>query len=66
MRAAVLTDTHDLEVTEIPDPSPGPGELLLQVTACGICGSDLKMRPSMPAGLVMGHEFCGEIVALGE
>lgn len=65
MRAAVLTDTHDLEVAEVPDPSPGPGELVLQVTACGICGSDLKLRPSMPAGLVMGHEFCGEIVALG-
>ena len=45
-----------------PIPTPGPGELVLEVTACGICGSDLKMRPSMPAGLVMGHEFCGEIV----
>ena len=44
---------------------PGPGELVLEVTACGICGSDLKLRPSMPAGLVMGHEFCGEIVATG-
>jgi 2-desacetyl-2-hydroxyethyl bacteriochlorophyllide A dehydrogenase len=65
MRAAVLNDSHQLEVTEVPDPSPGPGELLLQVTACGICGSDLKLRPSMPAGLVMGHEFCGEIVATG-
>jgi (R,R)-butanediol dehydrogenase / meso-butanediol dehydrogenase / diacetyl reductase len=66
MRAAVLTDTHDLEVVDVPDPSPGPGELVLQVTACGICGSDLKLRPAMPAGLVMGHEFCGEIVAVGE
>ena len=65
MRAVVLNETHDLEVAEVPDPSPGPGELVLQVTACGICGSDLKLRPSMPAGLVMGHEFCGEIVAVG-
>jgi (R,R)-butanediol dehydrogenase / meso-butanediol dehydrogenase / diacetyl reductase len=65
MRAAVLNDAHDLEVAEIPDPSPGPGELVLQVTACGICGSDLKLRPAMPPGLVMGHEFCGEIVAVG-
>src|SRR6476646_5782182 len=65
MRAAVLNDAHQLEVDEVPDPSPGVGELLLQVTACGICGSDLKLRPSMPAGLVMGHEFCGEIVATG-
>ena len=65
MRAAVLNDIHQLEVAEVADPSPGPGELVLQVTACGICGSDLKLRPSMPAGLVMGHEFCGEIVATG-
>jgi (R,R)-butanediol dehydrogenase/meso-butanediol dehydrogenase/diacetyl reductase len=65
MRAAVLNADHHLEVGEVADPSPGPGELVLQVTACGICGSDLKLRPSMPAGLVMGHEFCGEIVATG-
>src|SRR4051794_35074483 len=65
MRAAVLNDDHELEVAEVSDPSPGPGELVLEVTACGICGSDLKLRPSMPAGLVMGHEFCGEIVATG-
>src|SRR6478752_5175620 len=65
MRAAILNESHQLEVAEIADPSPGPGELVLQVTACGICGSDLKLRPSMPAGLVMGHEFCGEIVATG-
>src|SRR4051812_49976166 len=63
MRAAILNESHQLEVAEVADPSPGPGELVLQVTACGICGSDLKLRPSMPAGLVMGHEFCGEIVA---
>ena len=65
MRAAVLNDDHELEVAEVADPSPGAGELVLKVTACGICGSDLKLRPSMPAGLVMGHEFCGEVVATG-
>jgi 2-desacetyl-2-hydroxyethyl bacteriochlorophyllide A dehydrogenase len=65
MRAAVLNDDHELEVADVTDPSPGPGELVLKVAACGICGSDLKLRPSMPAGLVMGHEFCGEIVATG-
>jgi (R,R)-butanediol dehydrogenase/meso-butanediol dehydrogenase/diacetyl reductase len=65
MRAAVLNDAHDLEVAEVPDPFPGPGELVLRVTACGICGSDLKLRPAMPAGLVMGHEFCGDVVAVG-
>ena len=65
MRAAMLNDQHELEVTDVADPTPGPGDLVLQVTACGICGSDLKLRPAMPAGLVMGHEFCGEIVATG-
>ena len=50
MRAAVLNEDHELEVRDVADPTPGPGELVLEVTACGICGSDLKMRPSMPAG----------------
>jgi (R,R)-butanediol dehydrogenase / meso-butanediol dehydrogenase / diacetyl reductase len=65
MRAAILNDAHDLEVGEVADPTPGPGDLVLRVTACGICGSDLKIRPVMPAGLVLGHEFCGEVVAVG-
>src|SRR5207249_4782451 len=65
MRAAVLNEDHQLEVADVADPSPGPGELVLKVAACGICGSDLKLRPSMSAGLVMGHEFSGEIVAAG-
>jgi len=65
MRAAVLNEDHQLVVADVADPTPGSGELVLKVTACGICGSDLKLRPSMPAGLVMGHEFCGEIAAVG-
>jgi (R,R)-butanediol dehydrogenase / meso-butanediol dehydrogenase / diacetyl reductase len=65
MRAAVVNAEHGFDVVDVPDPTPGPGELLLQVTACGICGSDLKAAGSMPAGLVMGHEFCGEVVAVG-
>lgn len=65
MRAAVLTDTHGFEVAEVPDPSPGAGELVLRVDACGICGSDIKARHHLRQGLVMGHEFAGEIVAVG-
>ena len=53
------------EATSLPDPAPGPGELVLRVTGCGICGSDLKARPMLPAGTVMGHEMCGEVVAVG-
>src|SRR6516164_2381346 len=65
MRAAVLNEDHDLEVADFPDPTPNPGDLVLRVTACGICGSDLKIRPVMPSGKLLGHEFCGEVVAVG-
>jgi L-iditol 2-dehydrogenase len=74
MRAAVLRDWNDLVVAEIEVPEPGPGEVLVRVEACGLCGTDLKMvqgafagrgwPPSLP--FVMGHEWSGEVVALGE
>jgi (R,R)-butanediol dehydrogenase/meso-butanediol dehydrogenase/diacetyl reductase len=65
MKAAVITDGQGLDIVELPDPAPGPGDLVLQVTACGICGSDFKAVHSLPGGTVMGHEFCGEVVAVG-
>jgi (R,R)-butanediol dehydrogenase / meso-butanediol dehydrogenase / diacetyl reductase len=65
MRAAVLTESHTFEVADVPDPSPRSDELVLRVNACGICGSDLKMHTMLPAGVVLGHEFCGEVVAVG-
>jgi (R,R)-butanediol dehydrogenase / meso-butanediol dehydrogenase / diacetyl reductase len=65
MKAAVVGEDHGLEVVDLPDPEPGPGELVLRVTACGICGSDLKSVGAMPAGLLMGHEYCGEVAAAG-
>ncbi|GAB99916.1 putative zinc-containing alcohol dehydrogenase [Gordonia namibiensis NBRC 108229] len=64
MRAAV-TSPDGFEVVELPDPTPGPGELVLRVAANGICGSDLSTAPFLPAGTVMGHEFAGEVVAIG-
>ena len=65
MRAAVVGPGGRYEVVSVPDPSPGPGELLLRVTACGLCGSDLKARGALPAGTIMGHEFGGEVVGTG-
>ena len=65
MRAAVLNDEHQFDVVDVVDPSPGAGELVLRVHACGICGSDLKAYSAMPSGYVLGHEFCGEIIAVG-
>jgi 2-desacetyl-2-hydroxyethyl bacteriochlorophyllide A dehydrogenase len=66
VRAAVVGSGGRYEVVSLPDPSPGPGELLLRVTACGLCGSDITALPAMPAGTVMGHEFAGEVVATGD
>ena len=65
-----------ITVAELPDPSPGPDELLIRVRACGICGSDLHfverdadgyMRyPGMVAApVVTGHEFAGSVEAVG-
>jgi 2-desacetyl-2-hydroxyethyl bacteriochlorophyllide A dehydrogenase len=65
MRAAVVTESHSFEVVDVPEPEPGPDDLVLRVRACGICGSDLKAYTAMPPGTVMGHEFCGEVVGVG-
>ena len=65
MRAAIVDEKGAFELTEVEDPVPGPGELLLRVTACGLCGSDLEARVAMPAGTVMGHEFGGLVVGTG-
>jgi threonine dehydrogenase-like Zn-dependent dehydrogenase len=64
-RAAVTTEDGGFAVVDRPDPTPGPGELVLRVDACGVCGSDVKARPFVPPGTVMGHEIGGEVVALG-
>jgi (R,R)-butanediol dehydrogenase / meso-butanediol dehydrogenase / diacetyl reductase len=65
MKAAVTTDKHGFEVVDLPDPTPDPDQLVIRVTACGVCGSDIKAQPFAPAGMVMGHEMGGEIIAVG-
>ena len=71
MRAAVFQGLHKpLVIEELPDPTPGAGEVVVKVGRCGICGSDLHMSED-PAfgkqrGDVFGHEFAGEVVALGK
>ena len=65
MRAAITTEGGDFEVADLPDPTPGPDELVVRVAACGVCGSDLKAQPFMAPGTVMGHEIGGEVVAFG-
>jgi len=61
----------DVELREISEPTLGPGEVLLQVKAVGVCGSDLHMwREShswpIKLPLVLGHEFCGVVVDVGK
>ncbi len=56
-------------IVERPFPEPGPGQVVLDVAYCGICGSDLHFRdiPALfPAGTVPGHEMSGSISAVGE
>jgi len=65
MRAAVVGPGGRFEVISVPDPSPKPDELLIRVAACGLCGSDIKTAPIMPEGSIMGHEFSGEVIAVG-
>jgi 2-desacetyl-2-hydroxyethyl bacteriochlorophyllide A dehydrogenase len=65
VHAAIVNGTHGFEIVELTDPVPRPRELVLRVDACGICGSDLKAYAAVPPGTVLGHEFCGEIVAVG-
>ena len=67
MRVAMYYSNHDVRVEEMPTPKIGPGELLVRVEACGICGSDVMEWYRLgKAPLVLGHEIGGQIAAVGE
>ncbi|HUR76960.1 MAG TPA: alcohol dehydrogenase catalytic domain-containing protein [Acidimicrobiales bacterium] len=67
MKAVVLTtDRPRLELADVADPEPGAGEVVVRVTGCGICGSDLHTASKMGApGTVLGHEIAGVVEELG-
>jgi (R,R)-butanediol dehydrogenase/meso-butanediol dehydrogenase/diacetyl reductase len=70
MKAAVFeAPGKPLTIESLPDPVPGAGELVLRVGRCGICGTDLHMTDghaaTYPNNSVLGHEFAGEVVAVG-
>jgi len=80
MRAARWHGRGDVRVEDVPIPRPGPGELLLRVSWCGICGTDVEEYRDGPvvipvdgpnpltgqcAPVTLGHEFAGEVVELG-
>ncbi len=68
MRAAVYRGVDDVRVETIPVPEIGPGEVLMKINTCGICGTDLKKihTGSHDAPRVFGHEMSGTIVRVGE
>lgn len=69
MRATRLFAVNDIRTADVPVPKPGPGEVLIRVEACGICGTDRHLLhgefPSKPP-LTLGHEFAGIVVDCGE
>ncbi len=68
MRAAVIVTPGQIAIETVPDPAPGPEDVVVRVAGGGICGTDLhildgEFAPAYP--IVPGHEFAGEIVAAG-
>ncbi|GAB3462360.1 alcohol dehydrogenase catalytic domain-containing protein [Kineococcus endophyticus] len=72
MRAAIFHGPGDLRMEDVPDPEPGPGEVLVDVRAAATCGTDLKsyrrghpkLFPVLPSRF--GHEFAGVVRAVGD
>ena len=78
MHGVVFLGDRKLELKEFPDPTPGPRDVVLEITASGMCGSDLHnyRAPAQPAGavtggirrqagVIAGHEPCGIVAAIG-
>jgi 2-desacetyl-2-hydroxyethyl bacteriochlorophyllide A dehydrogenase len=78
MQGIVFAGNRQVEMRDFPDPTPGPGEVVLEIKASGMCGSDLKFYRAAPGeaqramGLkadaisIAGHEPCGVVVAVGD
>lgn len=78
MRGVVFTGDRELEIMNFPDPTPGPGEVVVEMKASGMCGSDLHQYrrpknqernatglPPNPNPTIAGHEPCGIVAAVG-
>ena len=69
MRGVVFPGDRTVELMSFPDPTPGPGDVVVEIKASGMCGSDLHYyrRPKDPSAtpLIAGHEPCGVVAAVG-
>lgn len=73
MTAQVFYEAEKMELKSVEKPAPGPDQILVKVKACGICASDLAYyygassleTPDGKGPLILGHEFCGEVVDVG-
>jgi 2-desacetyl-2-hydroxyethyl bacteriochlorophyllide A dehydrogenase len=68
VKAAVITQPGSVEIATVDDPAPGPREVVVEVAATGLCGTDLhilqgEFAPKLP--IIPGHEFAGEVVGRG-
>lgn len=68
MKAAVIVEPGTISIDSVPDPAPGPRDVVVRVAGCGLCGTDLhilegEFAPSLP--IIPGHEFAGEVVEVG-
>lgn len=69
MKAAVVCANEEVRYQEYPEPTPGPGEVKVKVAASGICGSDVSRVLHNGVHfypIVLGHEFSGDVVEIGE
>lgn len=71
MRAAVIHGPGDLRLEEVPRPVAGPGDIVIRVHRCGVCGSDLRSYLQGPSARylvpgILGHEFVGTVVEVGD
>ena len=72
MKAAIFHGPKKpLSIEEVPTPEPGPGEILVDVAACGVCHTDLHyIDHGVPTfkkpPVILGHEVAGTVAALGE
>ncbi len=72
MQAAVFYGKHQIKIEEAKTPTPGPGEALVSVKACGICGTDLHIFHGDQGSFecnpprILGHEFSGVVEKLGD